>query len=141
MERFQGRAIGAWLAVVAALCVGPASADINDLAGSHWAIVEVYGEVLPGDDIPFIAFEERNRLSGRTACNWFHGSYSLEADEIVLLTRLTTLRGCEVEGKRRRDPTLEALDSSHGYQIAGAVLTLTDSDGVAVARLEKQGDD
>jgi heat shock protein HslJ len=135
-----GRWIGAFIAIFGvALANTPAAAQIDrDLAGSRWALVEVYGEALPQDASPHLAFQERGQLSGRTACNWFHGSYSTEGSGIVILTNLTTLRGCEVDNKLRPDPTLEALDSSMQFAIAGSVLTLSNNAGEAIAKLERR---
>jgi heat shock protein HslJ len=133
--------VGLW---VAALIVGavPTRAQSNsDLQGSRWGIVEVFGEALPQEEEPYLAFETDGRLSGRTACNWFHGTYSADADAIVILTRLTTLRGCVIANKRRADATLEALDSSASFAIAGSVLTLSDGGGEPVAKLERRSDE
>ena len=141
-KQLWGREFAAWLAAIVVFGVAPAFAQKSaGLEGTRWAILEVYGETLTQDDAPHIAFEERNRLSGRTACNWFHGTYSTEADAIVILTRLTTLRGCVIGGRRVRDATLEALDSSQGYQIVESVLILSDSGGKPIARLERRGDE
>ena len=103
--------LATFLSVVGILSVSAAGAG-DPFTGSRWAIVEVYGELLAQDETPHISFEDQGRISGHTACNWFHGSYSLDADRILLITRLTTLRGCEVGNRRQRDPTLEALDST-----------------------------
>jgi heat shock protein HslJ len=133
-----GSIIGAMLLAGSA----PATAQLGAVfEGSRWSIVEVYGEPLPQDDSPFIAFEDDGKFIGRTACNWFHGSYSAGTGSIVLLTRLTTLRGCIIGNKRRPDATLEALDSTASYSVMGSVLTLSDDSGEPVARLEKQADD
>jgi heat shock protein HslJ len=129
---------------IAALTVGamPTSAQSNsDLQGSRWGIVEVFGEALPQEEEPHVAFETDGRLSGRTACNWFYGTYSVDADAIVILTRLTTLRGCVIANKRRADAVLEALDSSASFVIAGPVLTLSDQGGEPVAKLERRSDE
>ena len=133
--------VGLW---IAALVVGavPAGAQSNsDLQGSRCGIVEVFGEALPQEEEPHLAFETDGRLSGRTACNWFHGTYSADADAIVILTRLTTLRGCVIANKRLADATLEALDSSAKFAVAGSVLTLSDEGGEPVARLERRSDE
>jgi heat shock protein HslJ len=135
-----------WLAgsIVALGLVAAASATAQPgaaLQGSRWSILEVYGETLPQDEKPYIAFDGEGGFMGRTACNWFHGSYSAEGGSLVLLTRLTTLRGCVIGNKRRSDATLEALDSTASYTVAGSVLTLADDTGEPVARLEKQAED
>lgn len=141
-RQMRGRGFSAWLVAIVVFGTGPAWAQTGTaLAGTRWAILEVYGEPLPQDAAPHIAFEERSRLSGRTACNWFHGTYSAETDAIVILTRLTTLRGCVIGGRRVRDATLEALDSSHGYQVTESLLILSDAGGEPVVRLERQGDE
>jgi heat shock protein HslJ len=132
---------GLWIAalIVGAMPMGAQSS--SDLQGSRWGIVEVFGETLPQEESPYVAFETDGRLSGRTACNWFHGTYSVDADAIVILTRLTTLRGCVIDNKRRSDATLEALDSSARFAVAGSVLTLSDGGGEPVARLERRSDE
>ena len=141
-RQLWGRGVAAWLVAIVVFGAGPALAQKGAaLEGTRWAILEVYGEPLPQDDSPHIAFEARSRLSGRTACNWFHGTYSEEADAIVILTRLTTLRGCVIDGRRVRDATLEALDSSQGYLVTESVLILSDAGGEPVARLARQGDE
>ena len=141
----NGRRVGAIVgSLIGALVFGamPVQAQFGvGLEGSRWAIVEVFGEPLPQDESPYIAFEAEGRLAGRTACNWFHGSYSVEADAIVILTRLTTLRGCVIANKRRADATFEALDSSARFDIAGSVLTLSDDGGAPVAKLERRSDE
>jgi heat shock protein HslJ len=129
---------------IAALVIGvmPTRAQSNsDLQGSRWGIVEVFGEALPQEEEPHVAFEMDGRLSGSTACNWFHGTYSVDAGTIVILTRLTTLRGCVIANKRRADAALEALDSSASFAIAGSVLTLSDEGGEPVAKLERRSDE
>ncbi len=138
----RGSAIAGLCIAALAVSAVPARAQSNsDLQGSRWGIVEVFGEALPQEEEPYIAFETDGRLSGRTACNWFHGTYSVEADTVVILTRLTTLRGCIIANKRRSDATLEALDSSASFAIAGPVLTLSDGGGEPVAKLERRGDE
>jgi heat shock protein HslJ len=136
----RGWCIGAIVSVFGATFgFTPALAQIDrGLEGSRWTIVEVFGEAVPQDFSPYIVFDGSGRLSGRTACNWFHGTYSADSDAIVILTNLTTLRGCEVDNRRRPDPTLEALDSSAQFAIAGSVLTLADGGGEAVAKLERR---
>lgn len=137
-----GRGVAAWLVAIVVFGAGPAWAQKGAaLEGTRWAIVEVYGEPLPQEDTPHIVFEERNRVSGRTACNWFHGTYSMERDAIVILTRLTTLRGCVIGGRRQRDATLEALDSTQAYDVSESVLILSDAGGEPVARLARRGDE
>jgi heat shock protein HslJ len=129
-------------AAVAAMFFGGAAATAQPgLEGSRWSILEIYGEPLPQDESPFIAFEGEGQFTGRTACNWFHGTYSAGSDTIVLLTRLTTLRGCVIDNKRRSDATLEALDSAASYSVTGSTLTLADEADEPVARLEKQAGD
>jgi heat shock protein HslJ len=129
----------AGMIIAAMLLAGAASASAElALEGSRWSIVEVYGEPLPQDESPFIAFDGDGEFTGRTACNWFHGTYSAADESVVLLTRLTTLRGCVIGNKRRSDATLEALDSASSYSVSDSVLTFTDDSGEPVARLEKQ---
>jgi len=135
-----GRWIGTLVACLAFFVV-PASTlaqTTPSIEGSRWAIVEVFGEPLSQEFLPHIVFEGRGRLSGRTACNWFHGSYAIDGDGIVILTSLTTLRGCEVDGRRLADPTFEALDSSARFAITGSSLTLSTEGGEPVARLERR---
>jgi heat shock protein HslJ len=127
--------------VAATLLMGSSVMAEPGLEGSRWSIVEVYGEALPQEESPFIAFEGSGKFTGRTACNWFHGTYSAGSDTIVLLTRLTTLRGCVIDNKRRSDATLEALDSAASYSVTGSTLTLADEADEPVARLEKQAGD
>jgi heat shock protein HslJ len=127
--------------VAATLLTGSSVMAEPGLEGSRWSIVEVYGEALPQEESPFIAFERSGKFTGRTACNWFHGTYSAGSDTIVLLTRLTTLRGCVIDNKRRSDATLEALDSAASYSVTGSTLTLADEADEPVARLEKQAGD
>jgi heat shock protein HslJ len=128
--------------IVAAVLFSGASAVAQlGLEGSRWSIVEVYGEPLPQDEMPFIAFEGDGEFTGRTACNWFHGTYAAESDSIVLLTRLTTLRGCVIDNKRRSDAALEALDSAASYSVMGSALTFSDEAGEPVARLERRAAD
>jgi heat shock protein HslJ len=126
--------------IVAAMLLAAAAPAWAQLAleGSRWSIVEVYGEPLAQEESPFIAFDSDGKFTGRTACNWFHGTYSAADESVVLLTRLTTLRGCVIGNKRRSDATLEALDSASSYSVSGSVLTFTDDSGEPVARLEKQ---
>ena len=130
---------GALLVAIILSGPAPASAQLaTALTGSNWSIVEVYGEPLPQDEMPFIAFDTAGGFDGCTACNFFYGSYSAGDETIVLLTRLTTLRGCVIENKRRSGATLEALDSSASFAVLGSVLTLADDTGEPVVRLEKQ---
>jgi heat shock protein HslJ len=127
--------------VAATLLMGSSVMAEPGLEGSRWSIVEVYGEALPQEESPFISYEGSGKFTGRTACNWFHGTYSAGSDTIVLLTRLTTLRGCVIDNKRRSDATLEALDSAASYSVTGSTLTLADEADEPVARLEKQAGD
>ena len=110
----------------------------NPLAGVEWEVFELGGRMLILDDLPTIAFDSDGRFGLYGGCNRFTGKARIGDGAIDFLPQMagTTMACPKVRTKLEND-VLGAFAASSGYVRNGALLSLTNSNGVTVVRLRE----
>lgn len=110
-----------------------------DLAG-EWNIVEVNGEKITAENLPYLGMDmKEKRIYGNAGCNRMMGSLdfdSIQPGKIHFASVATTRMMCpDMETERK---VVEALDKVAGYEETKSGLSLNDSDGKQIMKLEKR---
>ncbi len=134
-----------YLAAAALLAAAVACGDANDLPleGTLWKLQSMEGipsETIADEDDAFtLRFDPAETLVyGRTNCNRFFGSYSLDGRELELGDLGMTRMACP--GMEYEDRFVGMLGEVDGYRIEGGTLVLTD-DGRTLALFEAVADE
>lgn len=121
-------------------CMVSKQVPVSELGG-RWNIVEVNGEKVQRDNLPYIEFDTATkRLHGNAGCNHFNASYQFEnskSSAIKVLPGVSTLMACP--DMELEDKVLSALNtvSSVKKAKAGEGMQLLDQKGKVVFMLEK----
>jgi putative lipoprotein len=110
----------------------------NPLAGVEWEIFELGGRMLTIEDRPTIAFDSDGHFGLYGGCNRFTGKATIDAGSIAFPERIAgTRQACaEVRANLEKD-VLDALAASSGYVRNGALLSLTNSNGITLVRFRE----
>jgi putative lipoprotein len=127
------------LQLVAAGTPSTGSGPGNPLAGVEWEVFELGGRMLIVEDLPTIAFNSDGRFGLYGGCNRFTGTATIGEGTIVFPVKMAgTRRACsEVRAKLEKD-VLDALAASSGFVRNGALLSLTNSNGVTLVRFKER---
>jgi len=112
--------------------------DVN-LVEKYWKLTELYGEPVntseTGNEAYMIFKKEDNRITGKSGCNTFNGSFSLmPGNRISFSKTISTMMMCanmEIESKMH-----QALEMADNYIINGDKLILSKARMAPLARFE-----
>lgn len=136
------------LVVLAAACMGAAMAgcagskkvvDVATLDG-EWNIVEVAGQKITADELPFIGLNsEGKRVYGNAGCNRIMGSYEADAQKpgAIQFKQLGATRMMCPDMKTEQ-LVLGTLDKVEGCVFTETGIALTDAKGEEIVLLEKR---
>ena len=100
-----------------------------DLAGAPWSIEDVVGMGVVDAGAPRIAFGEDGRVSGRTGCNDFAGSYELTDGALSLGRLALTRKRCPEALARQERRIVRVLDDlARASLLADGELVLSAAD-------------
>lgn len=114
----------------------------DDLAGTSWRFVELYGAPVSTPESPdareaALSFGDHGHIFGSDGCNRTLGSYTLEKDQITF----REMAGMQMACLSTQDSTRrlnEALKNAEHGSIDGTLLTLYGASGQTVAILERR---
>jgi len=135
--------LGAAALVLASLggCAGSVSLD-EPLEGTPWRLLQIDGQsVGVGVDPqaqPRIQFDAgTQRMSGSGGCNAISGNYRRSGSVLRIGPVMSTRRACADAGSNALETRfVAALESTAGYSVRGAQLTLLDTRSLPLAVLE-----
>ncbi|MCK8515650.1 META domain-containing protein [Methylonatrum kenyense] len=84
--------------------------DPLDLLRGRWRITAVDGRTVDGDARADIRFDDEGRVSGRAACNSFHGPFEITGESLRIGSLATTMMACEPELMRLESRILRELE-------------------------------
>jgi heat shock protein HslJ len=112
----------------------------EDLAGSHWNLVEIDGQApiaLPEGGLT-IGFEAEGQVGGSSGCNSYGGQYAVQSSNLSLSEVVSTLRACADEALNAQEAQFhQALAAVAQYDVQGDTLTLRDAGGAALLVFER----
>jgi heat shock protein HslJ len=107
------------------------------LEGTRWKLTWMPGtpiEAVTPQQAAYIELDAaRHRMSGSGGCNRLTGGYELEGEHLKFASTARTMMAC-ARGMKTENALVDALDTVREWKVAGAMLTLLDADGRAVAR-------
>jgi copper homeostasis protein (lipoprotein) len=130
-------------AALAACAVKPQpAAEADDLAGTSWRFVELYGApvqlpAITGTRQPLLVFNGRGRVFGSDGCSRVLGSYTITRDRIAMNGMAGTQMACLNTGSAARH-FREALTATQRWHLDGGLLALYGAGGQTLAILERQ---
>lgn len=120
-----------WIALPALLCLAPLScnppedvdektledvtpreivvSDLSELAGTHWRLVDFFGDVMPDDAGATLSFDLDGRISGGASVNRFNGPIELTDDGIQTGPFASTRMAGPPDAMEREQKYLAAL--------------------------------
>lgn len=108
------------------------------LEGTHWALLELNGKIVPvaaGNETPFLELNAKKASAyGFAGCNRFFGSYQTSGSSLTFGAMGATRMACP-EGMDREQELLTALAATTRYEIQGSKLLLFAGE-TRVARFE-----
>jgi heat shock protein HslJ len=115
------------LGLIFTLAACSPAAEVPDLEGTSWDLVEINGQpVLEGSD-PTLIFEA-DSIGGNGSCNVFGGEYTAEDGKLTFSNIFSTLMFCE-ETSDQEAAYLGALEEAASYQVKDGNLQILDADG------------
>jgi putative lipoprotein len=114
------------------------SAVSETLCGSEWVPVEIEGVPASEATRAFVRFGGDGRLSGKSGCNRFTGSYRIEGGTLrigsrVAMTRMT----CSPAVLEEEARLVRALEAARGFSRNGIALEMTGEDGSIELRMRQ----
>ncbi|RZI73763.1 MAG: META domain-containing protein [Variovorax sp.] len=137
------RRIGAAAIALVSLggCAGSVSLD-EPLEGTPWRLVQIDGQSVSGganpQAEPRVQFDAgTQRMSGSGGCNAISGNYRRSGSVLRIGPVMSTRRACADAGFNALEARfVSVLESTSGYNIRGAQLTLMDARSMPLAVLE-----
>jgi len=120
-------------------------ATSQDLAGTSWQVIgynngkEAVVSIIAGTEMD-IQFGDDGTVSGKSGCNTYSGSYTVNGNQIQIGPLASTMMACgDPAGIMEQEQQyLAALQTAATYQIEGNVLELRTSDGALAADFNKK---
>ena len=137
-------ALAAALLIGAAPVVTPAGperlytvqAEVPDLTGTDWHVIEIRGEPVAVDPLPEVSFFEEGSFAAWAGCNRFRGSYTRDGASITVpATVAGTMMACPPPSDTLERELIDAMIAAAGVALDGTTLVLTDAAGATVLRL------
>ncbi len=118
---------------------GATKQSAASLLSGRWNIMEVMGEKLTGEKLPFLDFDAaQGRLSGNAGCNNFNAAFKLDPTKpasLKIMPAAATLMACpDMENEAK---VLKAFENVASVKKVGSALQLLDNNGAVVYLLEK----
>jgi putative lipoprotein len=111
-------------------------AEVPDLTGTDWHVLEIRGEPVTVDPLPEVSFFEEGSFAAWAGCNRFRGSYTRDGSAITVpATVAGTMMGCPPPLDTLEREMIDAMISATGVALDGTTLVLTDAAGATVLRL------
>ena len=124
--------------LILSACTGGASASVV----GEWTLVSYGDASSPTPAAPdvetSINFDEKDKFSGNVGCNSFGSEYTVDGDQIVFGSIVSTMMFCDATSAQESAVLSILSDQSVKYQINGEQLTITASDGDSVVVLAKK---
>ena len=124
--------------LILSACTGGASASVV----GEWTLVSYGDASSPTPAVPdvetSINFDEKDKFSGNVGCNSFGSEYTVDGDQIVFGSIVSTMMFCDATSAQESAVLSILSDQSIKYQINGEHLTITASDGASVVVLAKK---
>jgi len=120
-------------------------ATSQDLAGTSWQVIgynngkEAVVSIIAGTEMD-IQFGDDGTVSGKSGCNTYSGSYTVNGNQIQIGPLASTMMACgDPAGIMEQEQQyLAALQTAATYQIEGNVLELRTSEGALAADFNKK---
>ena len=111
-------------------------AEVPDLTGTEWRVIELRGETVGVDPLPEIAFFEEGAFAAWAGCNRFRGSYTRDGAAITVPETVAgTMMACPPPLDTLEREMIDAMVSATGLVLDGTSLVLTDASGAPALRL------
>jgi heat shock protein HslJ len=124
------------IAISASACgATPGGANVDQITGVAWAATEISGKPVNTRAPVTLSFAD-GRASGRSGCNRYSGTATIEAGRIRIAEIVSTKMACMEDGAMQTEMTyLQALSGAEAWSVsADGMLTLTGSKGTVVFR-------
>ncbi|MFK7745986.1 MAG: META domain-containing protein [Roseobacter sp.] len=125
---------------VAALMVAAPSFAEN-LAGSEWQPVWLDGADYTPIQETFVGFDQDGRYAGSAGCNRIMGGFVTNEDAILLGPAAATMMACPSDIAEQEHSFIAALMSTRFFKRDGITLTLSDSAGALVLKMQQRDAD
>lgn len=93
--------------------------DPLDLLQGSWRITSVDGVRLADDVRANVRFDREGRVSGRAACNSFHGPFEITGESLRVGALATTMMACETALMRLESRILRELEDVVSFRVDG----------------------
>lgn len=111
-------------------------AEVPDLTGTEWHVIELRGEPIVVDPLPEVAFFEEGAFAAWAGCNRFRGSYTRDGAAITVPETVAgTMMACPPPLDTLEREMIGAMVAATGIALDGTNLVLTDATGATVLRL------
>lgn len=108
------------------------------LPGSEWEPVELNGSAFTPVGEIFLRFENDGRFFGNAGCNTARGQFVTNGDAILFGAAATTRMACPEDIAQQEFAFLQALNAARGFDRDATTMTLTDSAGGIILRLQQR---
>jgi len=110
----------------------------DNLVEKYWKLTELFGEPVTsegGNEAHIIFIKEDNRITGKSGCNTFNGSFALMAGNRISFSKtMSTMMMCaNIETETKMYQVLEMADN---YTLNGDKLVLNKARMAPLARFE-----
>ena len=115
------------LGLIFTLAACSPAAEVPDLEGTSWLLLEINGQpVIEGSD-PTLIFND-DSIGGNGSCNAFGGEYTTENGKLTISDIFSTLMYCE-DTMDQEFAYFAALEGAAGYQVSDGNLQILNADG------------
>jgi putative lipoprotein len=111
-------------------------AEVPDLTGTDWHVVEIRGDAVTVDPLPEVSFFEEGSFAAWAGCNRFRGGYSRDGAVITVPETVAgTMMACPPPLDTLERDLIAAMIAAKGLALDGTTLVLNDGAGATVLRL------
>ena len=100
----------------------------EDLVGTEWVLVSLYGHPLP-DDKNITLSIDKDGIGGSAGGNAYRGKATMEEGAFKARKILSIAKGCKGDVGQREEAYLRALNGSASYQVQDSRLEMQDAPG------------
>lgn len=117
------------------------SAPTGALAGTNWMLTTLDGNPPLANTTVTLNFSADGNAGGNDGCNAFGGKYTMDGGKLTFGPLIGTLIACEEPIMNQADAFRKALEQTAQFEVAGDTLTLSSTDGKALATFARQSTD
>jgi heat shock protein HslJ len=126
-----------WIMILLGL-TACSSVGEGSLAGKVW-VLESLNNASPVENTTITAeFTPDGKVSGSGGCNSYSGGYRASANSIQFEPVASTMMACDQPIMDQEQAYFQALNAAKRFSIQGDQLTLSDTDGTALASFQAQ---